>query len=383
MQSLPMKASSKRKMIDKRKLCCIFNVAPHYRKAIYKMMDENLNCDFYIGDRVNTPLETMKYESLDGFKNLLIFKNIWGDFYWQKGVLNTFFKPYKKYVITGEPYCLSTWVILLLSKLGGKKTYLWTHGWYGNEGKMKTTVKKLFFGLSTEIFLYGNHARNLMIQEGFDKEKLHLIYNSLDYKRQLDIRQKIILPNVYRKHFRNDYPVLIFTGRLNKVKKLDLLIKAHHLLNKEGINLNVLILGDGEERSNLEQMVKVHNLSNNYWFYGACYDEELLGRFYHEATVCISPGNVGLTGIHALTYGCPVITHNNFEQQMPEFEVIQESKTGSFFIENDIQDLGAKILYWIDKSPSEEIRKDCYEIIDKFYNPDYQIKILQTVLTNK
>lgn len=35
-----------------KKLCVILNLAPHYRKAIYKAIDEEFNCDWYVGDRV-------------------------------------------------------------------------------------------------------------------------------------------------------------------------------------------------------------------------------------------------------------------------------------------------------------------------------------------
>ncbi len=71
-----------------------------------------------------------------------------------------------------------------------KKTYLWTHGWYGNETFLKRLLKRLFFSLSTKILLYGDYARNLMIEIGFSHQKLICIYNSLDYNYQLKIREK-------------------------------------------------------------------------------------------------------------------------------------------------------------------------------------------------
>ena len=44
----------------------------------------------------------------------------------------------------------------------------------------------------------------------------------------------------------------------------------------------------------------------------------------------VSPGNVGLTAIHSLSYGTPVLTHNNFNNQMPEVESIQPGFNGYF-----------------------------------------------------
>ena len=50
----------------------------------------------------------------------------------------------------------------------------------------------------------------------------------------------------------------------------------------------------------------------------------------------VSPGNVGLTAMHALVYGIPVISHSNAAAQMPEFEAITPGLTGELFKENDV-----------------------------------------------
>ena len=98
--------------------------------------------------------------------------------------------------------------------------------------------------------------------------------------------------------------------------------------------------------------------------------------------LCVSPGNIGLTAIHSLTYGTPAITHNNFSNQMPEFEAIQDGFTGSFFEENDINSLKLSIQKWLSKHPikNDELIKNCYSIIDRYYNPQYQIKLLKSIL---
>ena len=57
------------------------------------------------------------------------------------------------------------------------------------------------------------------------QEKLHVIYNSLSYTKQLKIRRKIKRMFYISKSFRkNTYPTLIFIGRLTNEKKLGLLL---------------------------------------------------------------------------------------------------------------------------------------------------------------
>ena len=85
-----------------------------------------------------------------------------------------------------------------------------------------------------------------------------------------------------------------------------------------------------------------------FWYVGPLYDEATLGKFLYNADLCVSPGNVGLTAIHALTFGLPVISHDNYLAQMPEFEAITPGKTGMFFRENDSKDLYNKIIEFLE-----------------------------------
>lgn len=102
---------------------------------------------------------------------------------------------------------------------------------------------------------------------------------------------------------------------------------------------------------------------------------------FYNADVCVSPGNVGLTAIHSLTYGCPVITHNNFPFQGPEFESIIQGKTGDFFQENDVNSLADTIQKWLSQNlhSREAIRQFAYQTIDTKWNLYYQMNILKQV----
>src|SRR5690554_6019915 len=127
----------------KNKYCLIYNYAQHYRLGIFKLLNNELNFDFYFGDKMGD-VKKIDYSELTNFKQELRNIKIIHNFYWQKGALNVFFKKYEKYIILGEYYCLSTWLILILSRFTNKKIYLWSHGWYGKENKLQKLVKKIF-----------------------------------------------------------------------------------------------------------------------------------------------------------------------------------------------------------------------------------------------
>ena len=370
-------------MINKNnRICCVFNFGSHYRKSIYQLMDKELGCDFYLGDTLNEQIKQMDYNSLIGYKKSLKNITLFGNFFWQKGIFNVLFKPYKHYIIDGEPYNLSNWAILFFARVLRKRVYTWTHGWYGREFWLKIQIKKLFFGLAYHNFLYGNFARNLMIKEGFKGSKLSCIYNSLDYDNQLTLRNKAEATLIYRHHFQNNFYNLVFSGRLTNSKRLDLIFYALAGLQKRSIFINLTLIGPSDSKNDLYQLATNLGINDNIWFYGACYDELKLSELIFNADLCVSPGNVGLTAIHALMYGTPVLTHNCFINQGPEFEAIEDGVTGLFFDYNDVDSLSNSILRWIDYYAVDRqlIRQKCYEIIDKKYNPHYQLEVLKKVI---
>ncbi len=366
------------------RLCCVYNAAPHYRSLIFNLIDKQIGADVYIGDRGGAKLKPMDYSELNGFCGTLKSKIIWKTYYWQIGVQRILLKPYSKFLFDGELNCISTWAALFLAKLYKKKIYLWTHGYYGNEGLIKRILKKVYFGLSTGVFLYGVYARDIMLEQGHKPQKLHLIYNSLDYDDQLALRGKLEDKDVFNRLFENNYPVAVYIGRIQERKRLDLLIKAIANLKSKEVGVNLLLIGESDSSLNLDKLAKSLGVDKNICFYGPCYDEKIIGSLIFNADVCVSPGNVGLTAMHVLAYGTPILTSDNFYVQRPEFEAIKKGVTGDFFKDNSVEDLEDKLLNWINLSPEkrEESRQEAYRVIDEKYNPHRQIETFLEVLNS-
>jgi len=368
--------------MQKNKICCALNFAPHYREEIFLLMEEELDCDFFVGSKTFGTIKKIDYSRFNKKVNELAFTRIFKHFYFLKGQTRLGFANYSHYIITGQPYNLSAWALLILSKIRGKKTFIWNHGWYGDETFLKKTLKKIQLKFATGYLLYGTYAKHLMEKEGFDSSKLNVVYNSLSYTEQKKIRNQLQKTSIYFGHFNNNNPTLLFIGRLTEVKKLPLLLKAMQLAQEEGCYFNLVIIGDGAEKQSIKAVAENFKLKHNLWFYGSCYNEKQIGELIYNADACVSPGNIGLTAIHSLMYGTPAITHSNFTNQMPEFEAIEDNITGAFFQENNAEDLKSVIVQWLEKHPKKEenLIRACYNKIDLNYNPNYQIKILKKVL---
>ena len=196
------------------KICIITNIGTHYRYPIYKEIAKEFSCDFYLGDHVQTPIKTFEYNTLSGYKRTLKNK-FFHNFYWQKGSVNLLYSNYKYYILDGEPYCLSSWVILFLAKLKKKKTIAWTHGWYGLENIIKKYIKKIFYNLHDILMVYNEYAIGLMKEVGITSQ-MYCIANSLDSDKEREIRKSMQYTSIYKDHFNNNYPTIIYCGRIQK-----------------------------------------------------------------------------------------------------------------------------------------------------------------------
>ena len=133
----------------------------------------------------------------------------------------------------------------------------------------------IFFKL-TKIFVqkWYNHADMVIcVSEGVgedlrknfsvQKQKLHTIYNILDIDKIK--KQSLSLENNELIHQYGNY--VLSVGRLEKEKNYETLIRAFHLI-AEDVSVNLVILGEGSERSKLENLVSELSLSRRVFLPG-------------------------------------------------------------------------------------------------------------------
>lgn len=368
------------------KICCIFNIPSLYREKIYLDIDKEYDCEWYFEREENgiNLFDTNKLKKV----HILEHGKFFSRFYTMKGLVSMVWKhkEYDKYLMLGTPMCVSLWELCIFLKLfrPNKKIYFWTHGWYGKETITERIIKRCFLHLADELFIYGNYAKDLLLKQGFKSEKMHVIHNSLSYDVQMELRKQMHPTEIYKEHFGNDNPVLIFIGRLTPVKQLNMLVQAVADLKDKKQLYNLVFIGDGPERLKLEKMVTDYELLDQVWFYGACYDEAINAKLVYNADLCVAPGNVGLTAMHTLMFGCPVITHNDFRYQMPEFEAISPYHTGNFFNRGDQKSLDNVICEWfvVNGKRRESVRHFCYKEIDTKWNPYFQMRVINEVFNH-
>ncbi|MFT6843458.1 MAG: glycosyltransferase involved in cell wall biosynthesis [Psychroserpens sp.] len=372
----------------KKRVLFVYHYIASYREAVFlELLDDDEISTFITSDiTANNDIQLISLSSDILCKKHYHLKNKWiaNKFLWQKGLLSLIIKGnFDKIIFLGDPHFITTWLSIFVNKLAGKESYIWTHGFLNRSGKLLDTIKMFMYKLSDGLLLYGNGAKQDLINAGLQSKKIHVIYNSLDYANQKTLRNSIIdsdVEKIKQNLFTNPNLLqLMFVGRLTKQKKLDMLINALGILYKRGHKINLLLIGDGSEKSNLMQLVTEHELNDYVNFYGKSYNENELAPLICSSDICVAPGEIGLTAMHSLGYGTPVITHNNRNKQMPEFEAVIQSKTGMLFEEASIESLMDTIIS-LQSLNLTEVRVNCIDIIEQYYTPQAQVENIKKAI---
>ena len=125
---------------------------------------------------------------------------------------------------------------------------------------------KLLFFIKKKLYSYADmivansHAGIKEIKEFTKKPKLKAIENICEFEFM-----KIKKNN--HKLFSNNKKTIIAVSRLNKVKRIDLLINSLHEINKD-YDVQLVIIGDGPEENKLKNLTRELNLEENVHFLG-------------------------------------------------------------------------------------------------------------------
>ena len=104
---------------------------------------------------------------------------------------------------------------------------------------------------------------------------------------------------------------VLFAGRLIREKHVDVLIDAVGILRQADPGIRCLIIGDGPERTSLEEKVRSMDLSDNILFTGFLPRSEDVIAHMQSSRVFVLPSTregFGISVLEALAAGLPVVT---------------------------------------------------------------------------
>jgi glycosyltransferase involved in cell wall biosynthesis len=162
----------------------------------------------------------------------------------------------------------------------------------------------------------------------------------------------------------SEKPDIFVASRLEKLKGIDLLIKATSIIINEFPSLRVFIAGTGPDEKELKVLVKRLNLENHIRFLGFISNEEKY-QYYDACKFVVIPSRWDCQPIalfEAAASGKPVIASD-----MSNPEIVIEGETGLIFKSENVNDLIDKMILLL-KNPEviEKIGKNAQENVKKY-----------------
>jgi len=272
----------------------IYHYFPTFRKDIFDALRCTYSFDLSYGINGRRNIATL----VD--PDDLVHRN----FYFMNFILQTMSWPLIKkickndVVILGDVYFVNAWLYAILAKIFGRKVYFWTHGLLREEKGVKLLVRKVFYSLATEFFVYHEAAKTLMQRSGFI-QPITVIGNS-----NYSINSNLFSDTVTEKNF-------CYVGRLKGQKDIEFLIELSLKVPTE----KVLVVGPRPSKLRLPS--NVSNLTFSDPEYDIFKIQELLGN-YGKFIVTNECGLAGFTAI--LLYKKLYV--RQFENQKPEYHIL-------------------------------------------------------------
>lgn len=390
---------------------------PHYRRPVFQRLSDNPSLDFIVCAGVNkkmfggadvaiVPLQNDRDKEMIKIHCVRSRRMKWKlfrYFEWQPGAVSFLLSRDFDAVICLGNKSFSNFLIRLICKVKRIPLLEWTQGVKRPETGIKWLALKRIYDLADVLLLYGTRARDFFAANGFDASRLYVVNNSLDFERQVEARENMPGSAIVtrRKEFnaaQNDERLIFFSGRLEKRCNLVFLFDALKISRGKNRRIQLVVIGDGSCRQ--EFVDSVHRLGIQDWvvFFGACYDEAVLAEIMMAADLCVIPGPVGLTAIHSLVYGTPVLARTDwsfevsgkrkngrttFFEHGPEIEAVRKGVTGDFFDEDNVNSLVNKLESMLYPVPCKLQMEDaCKRVVEDNYTPEFQENVIISALNS-
>jgi len=144
----------------------------------------------------------------------------------------------------------------------------------------------------------------------------------------------------------NYRPTIVFIGRLQGRKKVNILLQAVSILQSDyQSDFNTIIIGDGEESEKLEKLSHQLKIRDLYWAGEQNFEKSQ--PILQKADLVVIPGWLGLAVNHAFYFGLPVITeapNQDCTNHPPEVEALHDGVNGLFYEPDNPRALADAIL---------------------------------------
>ncbi|MCB2200608.1 glycosyltransferase family 4 protein [bacterium] len=278
-----------------------------------------------------------------------------------QNVLPVLLKYRPSIVITQvETLYMTHWLLRLLQPVFGYRMIAWSHGVINSEmhhpfvpgnGKVRLWI----FRHVHAILVYSD-ARKKLVEKHLPPANTPVFtaWNSTDTNDLFSYRDSLRKEGVARVRERIGYTNkynLLFISRLDRRKRLDILVEAFDKVLESGLDVALHVIGDGEMMPwLLEQAGKRKALLAH----GRIEGTQAKGDHLFAADLSVMPGDVGLSIVDSFSFGTPFITLARTPDgpfHGPELDYLRPGKNGSI-VDGGASELAEEIVDLLKAEPT-------------------------------
>ena len=208
----------------------------------------------------------------------------------------------------------------------------------GMNKRLKEAVQKTKY-----VIANSNFTKNLAIEVGLSKEKIHVIHPGCDEAREIKKEFQIHADNLYQ----NSFPKILTVARLDRRKNHRNILMCIKNLKEKFPKIKYISIGDGEEKKNLISLVRELKIEKEAIFISKA-EQELKNALLKNSNLFLMPSIIykksvegfGISFVEAATYGVGSIGGKDGGAN----DAIQDDRTGLLCNGNDMGSIYESIL---------------------------------------
>lgn len=338
-------------------------IVPEYRVALFEGVARRYGSDVEIwaaegtGQDRSYPLRHMQYDYSHSFRRF-------GPLVWQGGLSLKGLQKGDVIVVCGDVHQLSSLWIALKARCSGIKVVWWGHHKTATSKPFGVWIRLAIAKRLSDVFLcYTQTGVKYLEEHGFRHGRVFATGNTID---QGPIKAAEAYYSTHSQLASDDEQpptsnYLLCCGVMREKVHLDLFIRA--MADSRLKDLGLVVIGDGPMKAAWQRLAEELGVADRIKWIPGTRDQMVMAPWFMRARAFIYPGSIGLSILHSFSYGLPVITHGNTEHQMPEFEVMEDGKTGLCYQENDLESLIAVVTKYVsDEVGQKNMARYCRDI---------------------
>ncbi len=336
---------------------------PEYRLPLFERLSHSLNIELrvYGSEDYMTAAELKNGNRTTTFSYSKCKSKTFagGRVVWQSGLhFGEWLRAGDVLVLCGNPRYLSNYPLILRARQLGIGVVWWGQGWSVGSRGFFSWLRQKIMKFADVLLLYTDEEVRDYVKLGFDSGRVFATNNAIDQEQAFKLTSEwndVRLMQFRSENEIKDRRVLIFCGRLIKKTEVDFLVGILPKIVQRWPKILLAVIGDGPMRADLQAQAFESGVQDHIRWLGSIYDEQIIAPWFLSSEVFVYPGAIGLSLLHSMGYGLPVLTHSDRVYHGPEFSAIRDGKNSLTFRKGDEYDFIEKLGLLMD---NDAVRRD-------------------------